>query len=68
MTRPGRSSQALPFLRSQTLKHRRLVRLKFTPLLDWRSTLNAAQTRFHRTGEWNGNHNDWAFLMVGVPA
>jgi hypothetical protein len=49
-----RSSQAFPDLDSQTLKHPRLVRLKFTPLLDWRSTLNAALTRFHGVGrvEW----------------
>ena len=39
---------------SRTLKHRRVVRLKFTPPLDWRSTLNAALTRFHGAGrvEW----------------
>jgi hypothetical protein len=46
--------EAFPDLDSQTLKHRRLVRLKFTPPLDWRSTLNAALTSFHSAGrvEW----------------
>jgi hypothetical protein len=30
------------------------VRLKFTPPLDWRETLDATLTRFPwRTGEWN---------------
>ena len=54
MARPGRSSQAFPDLDSRTLKHHRVVRLKFTPLLDWRSTLNAALTRFRSAGrvEW----------------
>jgi hypothetical protein len=53
MARPGRSSQAFPDLDSQTLKHRRLVRLKFTPLLDCQ-TLNATLTRFYGAGrvEW----------------
>jgi hypothetical protein len=46
MAPPGRSSQAFPDLDSQTLKHRRVVRLKFTPPLDWRSTLDATLTRF----------------------
>ncbi len=41
------------------------VRLKFTPSVDWRSTL--AATCFMAPGEWNGNDNDRAFLMVGVP-
>ena len=50
----GRSSQALPDLDSQTLNHRRVVRLKFTPPLDWRSTLDATLIRFHGAGrvEW----------------
>jgi hypothetical protein len=40
-----------PDLDSQTLKHRRVVCLKFTPPLDWRSTLDATPTRFGRV-EW----------------
>jgi hypothetical protein len=54
MARSGRSSQAFPDLDSQTPTHRRLVRLKFTLLLDWRSTLDATLNRFHGTGrvEW----------------
>ena len=84
------------------------MRLKFTPPLDWRSTLTYLSPRAipesrsdvvfdydQRTsaedlvpvlqsrggsastphdphpmapGEWNGNHNDRAFPMVGVPA
>ena len=67
MARSGRSSQAFPDLDSQTLKHRRLVRLKFTPLLDCQ-TLKATLTRFYGAGQWNGNNNDRAFLMVGVSA
>ena len=35
MAQPVRSSQTFPDLDSQTLKHRRVVRLKFIPLLDW---------------------------------
>ena len=34
-------SLTFPDLDSQTLKHRRVVCLKFTPPLDWRSTLDA---------------------------
>ena len=45
MARTARSSQALPDLDSQTLKHRRVVRLKFYPPLNWRSALDAALTR-----------------------
>ena len=68
MAQPGRSSKAFPDLGSKRLKHRRVVCLKFTPPLDWRSTLDATPTRFHGLGEWNGNDNDSAFPMVGVPA
>ena len=54
MARPGRSSQAFLALDSQTLKHRRVARQKFTPALDWRSTLDATLTRFQGAGrvEW----------------
>jgi hypothetical protein len=54
MARSGRPAQAFPELGNQTLKHRRLVRLKLTLLLDWRSTLDATLNRFHGTGrvEW----------------
>jgi hypothetical protein len=45
MARPERSSQAFPALDSQTPKRRRVVRLKFTPPVDWRSTLKATLTR-----------------------
>ena len=53
-TVPGHLSRAFPDLDSQRLKHRGLVRLNSTPLLDWRSTLNAALTRFRGAGrvEW----------------
>jgi hypothetical protein len=49
MARPG-----FPDLDSQPLKHRRVVHLKFTPPLDWRSTLDTTLIRFHRAGqvEW----------------
>ena len=46
-------------------KHRRVVCLKFTPALDWRRRSTLHQRAL---GEWNGNDNNWAFLMVGVPA
>jgi hypothetical protein len=86
-------------------RHRRVMSLKFTPPLDWRSTLTCLSPRAipesrsdvvfdydERTsaedlfpvlqslsgsastphnplpmapGEWNGNHNDQSFLMVG---
>ena len=54
MAQPGRSSQVFPDLDSQTLKHRRVVCLKFNPPLDWRSTLDATPSRFHGAGrvEW----------------
>ena len=50
----GDLPKAFPDLDSQTLKHRRVVCLKFTPPLDWRSTLDATPTRFHGAGrvEW----------------
>jgi hypothetical protein len=65
--RSGRSFQAFPDLDGRTLKHRRVVRLK--SLRPWTlSTLIAALTHFHGAGEWNENHNDRAFLMVGMPA
>ena len=67
MARSGRSSLAFLDLDSQTLKQL-LVRLKFTPLSDWPSTLIAALIRFQGPGEWNGNNNDRTFLMVGVSA
>jgi hypothetical protein len=60
-------AKSLPDLESQTLKHRRVLCLKFTPPLDFRSTLDATPTRFHGA-EWNGIDNDNAFLMVGVSA
>lgn len=65
---PGVSSQAFPELDGQTLKHCRVVRLKFTPPLDWRCMLDATPTRFMAPGEWNGNDNERAFLMVRVSA
>jgi hypothetical protein len=68
VAQPGLSSQAFPDLDSQTLKHRRDVCLKFTSPLDWRSTLDATQPASMAPGEWNGNHNDRAFPMVGVLA
>ena len=58
---------SFPDLDCETLKHRRVVRLKFTPPLDWRSMLNATLTRPMAPGEWNGNNNNRAFQMVGVP-
>ena len=63
----GTVRAAFPDLDSQTLKHCRVVRLKFTPPLNSRSTLEATPTRFHGAGEWNGNDNDRAFPIVGVP-
>lgn len=39
MARPGRSSQSFPDVDSHTLKHSRVVRLKFISPLDWRLTL-----------------------------
>ena len=68
MAQPGRSSQVFPDLGSQRLKHRRVVCLKFTPPLDWRSTLDTTPTASMAPGEWNGNDNDRAFPMVGVLA
>jgi hypothetical protein len=50
MARPGRSSEAFPDLDTQTLKHRRVVCLRFTPLLDWQSTLDAMLARFIHEG------------------
>jgi hypothetical protein len=54
--------------RSEPIEHdeQAQVELEFTPLLNWRSTLNAAASM--APGEWNGNNNDRAFLMVGVSA
>jgi hypothetical protein len=65
MARPGRSSQAFPDLDSQAVVP---LRLKFTPPLDWRSTLDATLTRSHGAWRANGNDNDSAFPMVGLPA
>jgi hypothetical protein len=50
MAQPGRNFQAFAEFDGEILKHRRVVRLKFTPPLDWRATL----IRFHGAGrvEW----------------
>jgi hypothetical protein len=65
MARSGRSSKAFPDLDSQTLKQ-----LPRAP--EGHSALTVDVQR--RTnppmapGEWNGNNNDRAFLMVGASA
>jgi hypothetical protein len=68
MARPGRSSQAFTDLESQTLKHRRIVRLKFTPLWAGGRCSTPHYPASMAPGEWNGNDNDPAFLKVGVLA
>ena len=69
MARPARSSQAFPDLDSQTLKHRRVVRLKFSPPLELAvDARRRTDPPSMAPGERNGNNNDRAFLMVGVPA
>src|SRR5262249_20609861 len=54
MARSGRSSQAFPDFDSQTLKHRRVVRLKFIPLLDWHRAIPRAMKTI-RIGYWKSS-------------